>query len=152
MFDTMFVIQSGIIAGIIMGIIAMVLNKIKFTTLDLTKYFGGLLTGQATGTVNFVAGFTLHIFASALIALIYVYLINTFHLIINLRTALHFGIIHTLLSGTMLAAIDTINPCVAQGTIKRMGYFASNYKITAVITFVVGHMIFAVLVFMQLAQ
>lgn len=68
--------QIGIVAGFVMGMAAMLLNKIKFTSLDLTRYMGGLLTGQPVGKVNFIAGFSFHMLASVLLAWIYVYGIN----------------------------------------------------------------------------
>ena len=152
MFEMMYLAKVGVIAGVVMGVAAMILNMIKFTTLDLTKYFGCLLTGQSTGRVNFIAGFVFHLCASAFFAILYDYLIVHFMIVVSLRSAIHFGIIHTIVSGCLLPVIDQINPCVAQGSVKRMSYLASGYGSTAIVTYVAGHIIYAVTVFFMLAR
>lgn len=153
MFEVIYLIKVGIIAGVIMGMAAMVLQMIKFTTLDLTKYVGCLLTGHSTGRVNFIAGFIAHLGASAVFAILYDYLIVHFMIAVSLHNAVHFGIVHTLISGCLvLPVMDRMNPCVAQGSIKRMNYLASGYGVSAAITYTAGHVIYAVAVFFMLAR
>lgn len=153
MFEMIYLVKVGLIAGIIMGMAAMILNMIKFTTLDLTKYVGCLLTGHSAGRVNFIAGFVAHLIASAFFAVVYNYLIDHFMIPVSLHNALHFGIIHTLISGCILLPVfDRMNPCVVQGSIKRMSYLASGYGMSAVITYVAGHIMYAVAVFFMLAR
>ena len=152
MLEAFYAIKVGVIAGVVMGMSAMILNMIKFTTLDLTKYSGALLTGQAAGRVNFIAGFCLHIIASGFFGVVYAYLIAHFNIVIALHNAMYFGLIHALISGYILSVFDKMNPCVAQGSIKRMGYFASNYGMTAVLTFFGLHVIYAEAVFFMLAR
>lgn len=69
-----------------------------------------------------------------------------------MRNAVYAGLVHTLISGILMHVLDGLNPCVAQGSIRRLGYFAYNYGVTAVITFVAGHVIYAVVIFMMLAR
>lgn len=152
MFEALYVAKVGIAAGLIMGMAAMILGMIKFTNLDLTKYMGGLLTGKPSGVVNFVAGFSFHIFVSIILAFVYLFFITNLHISITLQNGIHAGLIHTLISGMLVHILDRFNPCVTQGSIKGLGYFASNYGITATITFTAGHIIYAIIVFMFLAQ
>jgi hypothetical protein len=147
-----FIVQVGVIAGMIMGAIAMVLNKLKFTTLNLTQYFGALVTGKAAGKLNFISGFLLHLLASGFFAWIYLFFIMKFHVALTMVSALLFGVIHTLCTGMSLPFFDKINLCVVQKTIKPAQCFASGYGITAVITFVAGHVIYALIVFVLLAR
>lgn len=141
------VFAAGVMAGLVMGLVAMVLNKIKFTTLDLTKYFGALLTGYIAGYTNFIAGFVLHIVASGIFANLYVFILQLFVLPFGMQTACIIGIAHTIFSGMMLPVFDRLNPAVAYNTMRPMGCFASNYGTTATITFIVGHMLYAILVY-----
>ncbi len=153
MFEMFYLVKVGLTAGIIMGMAAMILNMVKFTTLDLTKYVGCLLTGQAAGRVNFIAGFVAHLIASVVFAILYHYIIVEYVIAVSLRNAVFFGIVHTLISGCfVLPFFDRMNPCVAQGSIKRMNYFASGYGVTAAMTYVVGHVLYAIVVFFMLAQ
>lgn len=152
MFTMFYLFQVGVIAAVAVGVVAMTLKMLNFTTLDLTKYFGSLLTGQVSGRTNFIAGFVFHLLVGGILANIYLLFIDMFHVAITLKNALMFGGMHTIISGSMLPLVDRINPCVAQQTIKPMNFFASNYGITAVLTFVAGHMLFAFVVFMMLAR
>lgn len=153
MFEILYLAKIGLIAGVIMGMAAMILQMIKFTTLDLTKYVGCLLTGHAAGRVNFVAGFVAHLCASAFFSILYAYILEHFMIAVSLRNAVHFGVLHTLISGCLvLPMFDRMNPCVAQGSIKRMNYLASGYGVSAVITYTAGHIIYAVAVFFMLAR
>ncbi len=151
MFEMLYLFKIGIVAGVIMGMAAMFLKIIKFTTLDLTKYVGCLLTGQSSGRVNFIAGFVAHLGAAVFFAFVYNYVIRHFKVEISGHNAVYFGIIHTLIAGALiLPLLDRMNPCVAQGSIKRMSYFASGYGIPAVITYVIGHIVYAFSVFVLL--
>lgn len=139
--------KVGVISGMIMGVVAMILNKIKFTSLDLIRYFGGLLTGKASGSVNFVSGFVFHLVVAGCLGLVYEFLIGRLHVSRELHIAVFFGFVHAFISGSSLPLFDKINPCVAQGLIKPMKYFASGYGITAVITFIACHVLYAICVF-----
>ncbi|OGB86353.1 hypothetical protein A3J41_00790 [candidate division TM6 bacterium RIFCSPHIGHO2_12_FULL_38_8] len=139
--------KVGVVSGMIMGIAAMILHKIKFTTLDLTRYFGALLTGKASGTVNFISGFIFHLIVSGILGFVYAFAMIRLQISISVVNAVLFGLVHTLISGSFLPFFDKLNPCVAQGLIRPMGYFASKYGVTAVITFVAGHVIYALCIF-----
>ena len=152
MFEIMYLAKIGIIAGLLIAMVGMFLGMIKFTTLDLTKYFGCLLTGHAAGRINFIAGFVFHMIASVALAILYNFVIVHFNVAVSLKNALHFGIIHILISGCMLPVFDKIKPCVVQGSIKRMSYFGSNYGISAVVAYVLTHMTYAIAVFFMLAR
>src|SRR3990167_996592 len=102
MFELVHVARVGIIAGVVMGMAAMILNLIKFTTLDLTMTMGCLLTRQSKGIIPFVAGFSFHICASAVIAIIYMLIITTFGFNLTFHNSLHIGAIHTIVSGMLI--------------------------------------------------
>lgn len=147
MFFSWYVFKVGVVAGLVMGLVAMGLNLIKLTTLDLTKYFGALLTGQIAGRTNFIAGFLLHVLASGILANLYMIAMQIFSMSVSWQTAGIVGVVHALISGMILPVFDTLNPCVVQGIMRPMGYLASNYGITGSITFVVEHLFYTGLVF-----
>lgn len=150
MFELIHVARIGIVAGIIMGMTAMILNLVKFTTLDLTMTMGCLLTRQSKGIIPFVAGFSFHIFASAAIAIIYMFIMTTFGFSLTFHNSLHIGAIHTLVSGILMHILDQLSVCAKEGSIKAVGYFASNYGTPGIVTFVAGHFIYAIIVIMLL--
>ncbi len=146
MFELVHVAKIGIVAGIVMGMAAMILNLLKFTKLDLTTYMGSLITGKPSGPINFIAGFTAHIFASAALAIVYDFFIVIFQIPLTLYVGLIAGILHTFISGTCMIVFDNFNRCVQQGTVAPLGFLASNYGLHAVLTFFATHIIYAIIV------
>ncbi len=152
MFSILYLFQTGVISGLLVSVLAIFLGMTKFTTLNLTQYFGALLTGQSSGKVNFIAGFVFHILVSGCLANIYGLILDHFALAVTLRHAMYFGIVHTLISGIALHLTDKINLCVVQQTLPAMGVFAYKQGVTAFISFVLVHMLFAFFVFFILAR
>lgn len=140
-------VQFGLIAGIVMGICAIILNISGFTKLNLTEYLGCLLTGHKSGSVSFIAGFTAHLLFSILFAYLYFYSAAYFELPINLQTAFILGAANTLFSGIMIKMFDAISPCIASDKIKAMNFFASGYGCTGVFTYIFVHFVYAVVLF-----
>lgn len=118
------ILQFGIIAGVVMSIVAMALNMIGFTKLDLGQYLGCLLTGQKSGAASSVAGTAMHLALSGAFAYLYVQAMAYFNLLVTLQTALILGAANTILSGIMLKVTDAINPCIASKKVRAMGLFA----------------------------
>lgn len=152
LFTTLQIIQFGVIAGIVMGIFAMALQMIGFTKLNLNEYIGCLLTGHKTGYVSFIAGFVNHLVMSALFAYVYVQVITYFALPVNLQTALIMAAANILFSGTMLKVTDAISPCTASGKVRAMNFFASGYGIPGIITYILVHFIYALVLLYQLGM
>jgi hypothetical protein len=143
--------KIGVIAGFVMVFVAATLHQIKFTTLDLIKYFGGLLTGKIAGSANFISGLLLHLCASGVWANLYYSIIIYKKVAICTRHALYFGLAHALIAGMLLPLFDHLNPCVAHKTLKPLGFYTINYGMSSVVTYVLGHVMYAMLVFkMQL--
>jgi len=144
MISNMFVVQAGLIAGVVMGLFAMVMNMLELTSLNLTSYMGCMLTQKKSGPLSFAAGSIAHLLASVMFAFIYLHLLAYFKLGFNITNGAIFGVAHTAFSGLMLVVMDKLNQCVADKKIKAMGVFAQGHGLMGVITFALAHIIYAI--------
>jgi len=144
--------KVGIIAGIAIAVLGMALGILKFSTLDLTTYTGCMITNQNKGAAPFIAGFMFHMIASVVLGIAYLYVLHTFDIPGTLVWALALGVIHTLISGSLMFIFDMINPCVASKKVPRVGFAASAQGLRAVIAFTITHIVFAVIVVTLLTQ
>ena len=144
MLTNMFIVQAGLVAGIVMGMFAMIMHMLNLTTLNLTKYMGCMLTNKKSGPVSFLAGFGAHLVASVIFSFIYLHIIKYFSMGLTLKTGIILGVVHTIFSGLMLATMDSMNACVAQKKVKAMKIFAQGHGIMGMIVFATVHIIYAV--------
>lgn len=143
---TMHIITQGIIAGLIMGVFAMAMNMMKYTTLNLTEYMGCMLTGKKTGNSSVAAGFGAHLLASAMFAVIYINIIVSFNLPMNLQTTMFIAASHTMFAGIMLNVMDKFNQCVAAKKVKAMGMFGINHGNAGIMVYILAHILYTVIV------
>lgn len=52
------------------------------------------------------------------------------------------GVVHWLVGGLLLAAIDAVHCCVERGEVTALGRYAIGYGGGAVFTFLAGHVLF----------
>ncbi|MBM17809.1 MAG: hypothetical protein CL947_01920 [Epsilonproteobacteria bacterium] len=140
------IIKAGIFAGIVMGIFAMAVNMIKLTTLNLTEYMGCMATGKKAGNESFIAGFSIHIIASALFPPIYLHIMQYFTLPLTLHTGIILGLGHTVIAGILLGYMDNYNICVKKKKIQAMHMFAQGHGNAGVATYLIAHVIYAMAV------
>ncbi|HSW76342.1 MAG TPA: hypothetical protein VLG50_04830 [Candidatus Saccharimonadales bacterium] len=150
MFEIIYICKIGILAGIIVSMVGTILGMSKFTTLNFGPYSGCLLTGRPSGTFSFIAGITFHIFVSAALALVYVFFIGLFHVELTFINSLIAGCIHTILSAILMTQLNYVNPCVRNKILPPLKYFASNHGVNGIITFVITHTLYAVILFWML--
>lgn len=150
MFSIIQMMTAGLVAGIVMSIAAWLLQVIHFTTLDLIKYFGCFFTHKASGIQSFIAGFGFHIILSMLCPIAYVAIMYYLNLPLTILNGVYVGVVHTFVTGAILPIIDRIHACVAKGMVPSMGICTINYGLTSFVTWLAGHVIFSVVVFMML--
>lgn len=138
--------KMGILAGIIMAVVATCAGLLKLTTLNLTNYTGCILTRKASGPAPFIAGFILHIIASAAFGVGYLYIFHTLKISPTYLHGLLAGLAHTLLSGLLLIVLDAINPCVSQKSMPALGFAATNLGLSAFLTYALIHVVYAMTV------
>ncbi|MBP9764783.1 hypothetical protein KBD08_00420 [Candidatus Babeliales bacterium] len=144
-------IKAGLIAGLIMAVVGTIIGMLKITKLDLTTYTGCMLSGQSKGSAPFVAGFIFHMIVSAVLGVVYLYLIHTFKLPATLQTGIILGVLNTLFSGTLMLVMDVINPCVRSGKVERMGFMVTAQGLPATLVYFFLHIVYAVCVIKFLA-
>lgn len=145
-------IKVGIIAGLIMAVVAMLLGFARFSSLDLTTYTGCMLTGQNKGKAPFIAGFLFHIFMSAVFGVVYLYLIHFFKIPGTIIYAVALGVANALFSGSCMLILDVINPCVRNKKVPEMGFMATAQGMRAMITYVTIHIVYAFVVLSLLTR
>ena len=144
------VAKAGLMAGVIMGVIAMMLNMMKVTTLDLTQYIGCMLTGQKSGAVSMAAGLVIHLVMSVIFAFIYVWIAEYLAMPLTPMNGALFGLIHSILGGIMMPLMDNMNGCVSKGRVKAMNMFAQGHDTTGTITYFGIHILYGALLAMFL--
>lgn len=154
----LYVIEVGLLAGIVMSLAGILLGKIHKTKVDLTSYVGCLLMGSsAKPKTIMIAGLLFHLFMSAFFAVVYAMVITHLafnHLIIvepNLFDGVVFGVVHTLFSGTMMLLLDRLNPCVRSKKIAAMGFATIKHGYYAALCYLITHVVYAVIVIRLLA-
>jgi hypothetical protein len=143
---------SGLIAGVVMTVAAGLLQAVHFTTLDLTKYFGCFFTRRNSGPACFAAGFAFHMILSVICPFAYMLILYHLNQPLTLLNGLYVGLAHTFVTGSILPIVDRLNGCVRQGAVPAMGFCAVNYGVTGFITWLAGHVIFSVAIFVVLIQ
>lgn len=139
--------EYGLIAGIAMTIIAITMNISGFTKLNFTQYLGYLAIGHTSGALSFTFGIVLRLIWSIIFAYIYIYALDYFAFPITLQTALIFTMANMLFSELILHSTDAINPGVASGKIQAAHFFAYHYGISGVITYLISHLTYAIVLF-----
>lgn len=143
--DAFCIAKAGLMAGLVMGIIAMVLNMLKITSLDLTQYTGCMLTGQPSGLNSMAAGLGLHIAASIFFAFLYLWVARYLSMPLNETNGALFGLIHALIGGGLLLPImDSMNGCVTSGKVKAMQMFAQGHGNAGILTYFAVHVVYGV--------
>lgn len=142
--EALCIIKAGMLAGIIMSAVAMMLNMLKITSLDITKYVGCMMTGQSSGMTSMIAGLAVHSFMSVLFAFVYAWVADQLNMAMSLQTGLILGFAHGVVGGMMTPVVDSMNGCIKAGKVKAMKMFASGYGTSAIATYFVIHVAYGV--------
>lgn len=145
--EALCIAKAGLLAGIVMALVAMALKALKFTKLDLTQYVGCILTGKASGMANMLAGVGVHVVMSIVFAFVYVWIAAHFNMAMSIMTGATIGAVHTLIGGLFFPFMDRLNSCVKSGKLKPMKMFAQGYDISGTATYALVHVVYGVALF-----
>ena len=148
----MYSVKVGIFAGLVITVVGMIVGKLRLSSLDLTTYTGCMLTGRNKGTAPFVAGFLFHIIMSAVLGVVYLYLIYTFKIPGTLLYGLSLGVLHTFFSGSCMLVLDVINPCTRNKMVPYVGFMGTAQGMSSVLAYASVHILFAMIVLMLLTH
>lgn len=140
------VLKAGLKGGMAMGVWAMMMHRAGLSRLSMPTYEGSLLTGTTQGMSTKAAGIGIHLLLSALIAVPYTKVLENEAVPRPIETGLKLGLLHWLIGGLMLPVMDAMNRTVKSGRETPLQPFASGYGAGAVLTFLIGHLIYGVVV------
>ncbi len=146
MIDWSNALWAGLAGGIAMGIWAMMMHMAGFSRMSMTSYEGCMITGEDSGTNTFTAGMAMHLLLSVLIAFVYSWAFEAIWGAASWFYGLLLGLAHWLVAGLALRMMDGMNSCVKHNAMNPIGFFANGYGSGAVLTFLVGHLIFGAIV------
>jgi len=113
------------------------------TDLNLGILWGSIFT-QNTSSGTWVLGSIIHLIVSGLIALIYAAVFEAIRGS-NWFTGLIGGAVHAVIGGLLLSALPAIHPAIPD-VIRDPGAFAINYGFATAALFVIGHLIYGIIV------
>ncbi len=137
---------AGLAGGVVMGIWAMMMNMVGFSQMSMANYEGCMITGNTEGTGTFAAGMVMHLVLSVLIAFVYAFAFETIWGNATWLSGLVFGAVHWIIAGLVLPMMDSMSTCVKRNAMTPLRMFASGYGSDAVITFLVGHLLYGAVV------
>ncbi len=137
---------AGLVGGIAMGIWSMMMNMVGYSRMSMANYEGCMITGRPSGTSTFMAGMAMHLMLSVLIAFVCAWAFETIWNEASWFYGLLLGIAHCIVGSLALPMMDGMNGCVKRNAMNPMRFFASGYGTGAVVTFLVGHLIFGAIV------
>jgi len=138
--------MTGLMSGAGMAMWSMMMKMVGLSKMDMVAYLGGLLTGKSSGMMSFMMGMLMHFVLSVLVAFVYFFALMNFMNMITWQYGMMLGLLHWIVSGSLLPFIDEMNDCVKTKKISALGYFAQDYGTGAAMTFFVGHLMYGALI------
>jgi hypothetical protein len=143
--DWLSVILAGVGGGVAMELSAVLLNLVGFKCASMVSYEGCMITGKTSGITSYLAGLTMHLILSVLIAFVYAW---AFQMIWGAAYWLYGSILavpHWIIGGLVVPLMDKFSSCVKNGTVEPLKLFASG-NLTFFITFLIGHLVYGAVV------
>lgn len=139
------VVRAGLLGGLAMEVLALLMYQTRMTPLSMSRYEGGLLTGEADRLSSRAAGVGAHLVLSVLIAVPYALVMK------RTRPASpgigsRLGILHWLIASLVLPGLDRMNPMVRTGRMPALKIFASGYGPVTMALFLTGHLVYGAVV------
>jgi hypothetical protein len=135
---------AGVIGGAVMiGFIA-IIRGLGIANLDLSMLWGSLFTHTFSGG-TWVLGFIVHLIVSGLIALVFAAVFEAIRAS-NWRLGLIGGAIVAIIAGFIVAGYHVPVSDTATASVESPGAFTINYGAASLITFVIGYLIYGVIV------
>lgn len=146
MIDVWNALWAGIVGGLAMSLMMMAARRMGLIEANMERYQGCMLTGKDEGSGSYAAGLTMHLLISVAVAVLYAWGFTLFWGEANWYLGLLLAVVHWLIGGLVLPAMDGMNPCVRNGRIRAFGAFGSNYGAMMVAGFLMGHLLFGLIV------
>ncbi len=146
MIDWANALWAGLAGGIAMGVWAMLMHMAGYSRMSMTSYEGCMITGEDSGSSIFMAGMAMHLMLSVLIAFVYAWAFETIWNEASWFYGLLLGIAHWIVGSLALPMMDGMNGCVKRNAMNPMRLFANGYGSGAVVTFLIGHLIYGAVV------
>ena len=137
--------SAGIAGGLAMEASALLIYLLGFGRNSMVSYEGCMLTGRESGTGSYLAGMTMHLMLSVLIALAYAWSFEYFWREADWSRGLATAVPHWLLGGMVVPLMDRLSGCVRRGTVKPLQPFAAGSR-SSFFTFLIGHLVYGVTV------
>jgi len=135
---------AGVIGGAVMIGFVAIIRGLGITSLDYAMVLGSLFTNNVSGG-TWVLGFIVHLVVSGFIALIYAAVFEAIRAS-NWWLGLLGGAINAIIAGFIVAGYRVPVTGVESVGATSPGAFAINYGVPALITFIIGYLIYGVIV------
>lgn len=146
MIDWNLIVLAGSAAAVAMSLMLAAARAAGVVDASMSRYLGCMITGRTKRITTIVVGFALHLVLSVAIAIAYAWgfaqLWGTATWILGLLV----GLLHWLLAGIFMPALDSLNRCVNEARLKPLGAFGSKRGAMMMIGFLMGHMLFGLIV------
>ena len=131
--------MAGVAGGLSMELSAVLIRLLGFGRHSMVSYEGCMLTGRQSGATSYLAGMSMHLALSVLIALIYVWSFETIWDGGGWSRGLTIAVPHWAVGGLVVPLFDRLSSCVTRGATQPLKPFASS-SLNAFFTFLIGHL------------
>lgn len=134
-------VRAGLLGGAAMEAGGWLAHRIGLSRLSMSLYEGSMLTGRTNDPAVRAAGVGGHLLLSTMIALPYALVMERTRRAAPVCGA-ELGVLHWLIAGLVLPGMDALNPSVRAGQTPPLKVFATGYGGGAVVTFLIGHLLY----------
>lgn len=137
--------KAGVLGALVMEGWAFVAYQSGLSRLSMSRYEGSMVTGRTSGLSSKLTGIGAHLLLSTLIALPYAAALERSR---SRTPALgaQLGVLHWLIASVALPSLDALNPTVREGRTPPLKTFARGYGQGSIFMFLVGHLLYGVVV------
>jgi hypothetical protein len=139
MFDWLSAILAGLAGGLAMEFSAVLFRLLGFGRHSMVSYEGCMLTGRESGVGSYLAGMSMHLALSVLIAFAYAWSFESFWGAAGWLQGLATSLPHWVVGGLVVPLFDRASACVSRGAFEALKPFATGSR-RAFFAFLVGHL------------
>ena len=130
---------AGAAGGLAMELSAVLLGLLGLGRHSMVSYEGCMLTGRESGAGSYLAGMSMHLALSLLIALAYAWAFESLWHGAGWLRGLATALPHWAAGGLIVPLFDRVSACVGRGAVDRLGPFASGSR-AGFFAFLLGHL------------
>jgi hypothetical protein len=139
-------IWVGILGGVAMSLMMVIARAMGLIDASIERYEGCMVTGKDEGGGTIAAGTMMHLVLSALIGILYAWGFAQFWGDATWALGLLLGLVHWFIGGILLPMMDGMNRCVQDGRLRKFGAFGSGRGAMMVVGFLMGHLLYGLVV------